>query len=134
MQLLYYLVIATPSPIGTILDFYLLRPLFETFQPKYNASTFALRDRLGGGNFGVVYEAVQRRGAHAHTLAVRLHLALRCARLALAALGQMRKLLCAQHLTMKHEPAPSLTLQCLHVSARLRSLMGVTRPSVRRSR
>ena len=30
------------------------------FQPKYNASTFALRDRLGGGNFGVVYEAVQR--------------------------------------------------------------------------
>ena len=60
LQIFYYFVIATPSPVGTTFDYYILRPIFDFFQPKYNASTFALRDRLGGGNFGVVYEAVQR--------------------------------------------------------------------------
>lgn len=63
IQTFYYFVVATPSPLGTIIDFYIFKPFFDFFQPKYDASTFALRDRLGGGNYGTVYEAVLKRSA-----------------------------------------------------------------------
>ena len=32
--------------------------------PKFSATDFYLRERLGGGNFGITYEAVRKRSAH----------------------------------------------------------------------
>jgi hypothetical protein len=67
MQLAYYCIIATPSPLTNATDYYLLRPLFDLFSPRYDSTSFVLRDRLGGGNFGVVYEAVMKRSTHHHS-------------------------------------------------------------------
>ena len=63
MQAFYYLILAQPGPVGTVIDFYLLQPIYLSFSPKYDSNTFVLRDRLGGGNFGITYEAVRRRSA-----------------------------------------------------------------------
>lgn len=61
LLLFYYGFLAQPSPIPTILDYYLLGPLTKALAPKYKASDFALRDRLGSGNFGITYEAVKKK-------------------------------------------------------------------------
>ena len=43
-----------------LIDFYLVGPALSTAAGKqWSAKDFSLRDRLGGGNFGVTYEAVQ---------------------------------------------------------------------------
>lgn len=63
MQTAWYVALAVPRPLTTAIDFYISKPLFDLFAPKFDASDFALRDRLGGGNFGIVYEAVMKRRA-----------------------------------------------------------------------
>jgi hypothetical protein len=72
LQITYYLFFSTPAPVPTILDFYVLRPLYEIVGPRFRSTSFALRERLGGGNFGITYEAVLKRGVcatlHAHWL------------------------------------------------------------------
>lgn len=47
----------------TIFDYYILRPLYDAIGPRFKARQFVLRDRLGGGNFGITYEAVRKQGA-----------------------------------------------------------------------
>jgi hypothetical protein len=64
MQLVYYSLLATPRPLTTVADYYLLRPLFDMLAPRYDSTSFVLRDRIGGGNFGIVYEAVMKRSTH----------------------------------------------------------------------
>lgn len=63
MQVFYYLFLATPAPVPTIFDYYVLRPLYDVIGPQFRASQFVLRDRLGGGNFGITYEAVKKQSA-----------------------------------------------------------------------
>jgi len=60
LQIVYYLFLATPAPVPTIFDYYVLRPIYDVIGPRYQAAKFALRDRLGGGNFGITYEAVMK--------------------------------------------------------------------------
>ena len=62
LQMTYYLFFSTPAPVPTVLVFYVLKPLYNMFGPRFNATSFALRERLGGGNFGITYEAVLKRG------------------------------------------------------------------------
>ncbi|KAK9821704.1 hypothetical protein WJX74_010685 [Apatococcus lobatus] len=59
---LYYFFIAEPRPLIGLFDFYVLNPLGILFQKKYKTDQLTLRDRLGGGNFGQVYEAVINKG------------------------------------------------------------------------
>jgi hypothetical protein len=62
LQITYYLFFSTPAPVPTVIDFYLLRPLYDLFGPRFGSKSFALRERLGGGNFGITYEAVLKNG------------------------------------------------------------------------
>ncbi|GAX81560.1 hypothetical protein CEUSTIGMA_g8988.t1 [Chlamydomonas eustigma] len=55
----YYMFLARPSPlVFGFLDFYVFGPLFERAN-NFASQDFALRGKLGGGNFGVAYEGVQ---------------------------------------------------------------------------
>ncbi|KAL4426222.1 hypothetical protein ABPG77_009837 [Micractinium sp. CCAP 211/92] len=55
---LYYGLFARPSPVVGLLDFYLLNPLSRLLQRRFTESDFTLRDRLGGGNYGQVFEGL----------------------------------------------------------------------------
>lgn len=55
----YYLFFTRPSPIAAILDFYLLRPLGSVLGSSYSETDFTLRDKLGNGNYGQVYEGLR---------------------------------------------------------------------------
>ena len=48
-----------------MLDFFILAPLFQQLERQWSATDLTLRGRLGGGNFGEVYEGVinERQGA-----------------------------------------------------------------------
>jgi serine/threonine protein kinase len=54
----YYLVFARPSPVAAIFDFYLRIPLARIFRKKFDAGDFTLRDKLGSGNYGQVYQGL----------------------------------------------------------------------------
>ena len=41
------------------MDFYVLRPLADNTANKWNSSNFAIREKLGGGNFGAAFEGVR---------------------------------------------------------------------------
>ena len=58
----YYLTLARPSPAWGLLDFYVLGPLARLRDGALRAPEFVLREKLGGGNFGVTYEGVRARG------------------------------------------------------------------------
>jgi hypothetical protein len=58
---LYYLVFARPSPLSGLLDFYVLAPLAARLRPEFTEDDFTLRDRLGNGNYGQVYEGLRNR-------------------------------------------------------------------------
>jgi hypothetical protein len=58
---LYYLLFARPSPAWGLVDFYLLNPLSRLRDGALRAPEFVLREKLGGGNFGVTYEGVRAR-------------------------------------------------------------------------
>lgn len=62
LQITYYLFFSTPAPLPTVIDFYVLKPLYEMFGPNFTSTSFDLRERLGGGNFGITYEAVLKKG------------------------------------------------------------------------
>jgi serine/threonine protein kinase len=49
----------SPNPVLGALDFYVAQPLSNIFKKNYDAPDFALREKLGGGNFGVTYEAIK---------------------------------------------------------------------------
>ncbi len=49
---LWYLLWTRPSPLVGVLDFYVFNPVAALLSPSFNESSFTLRDRLGGGNYG----------------------------------------------------------------------------------
>lgn len=61
---LYYLLLSRPAPLSAILDFYLLAPVSKVFRLGFTEEDFTLRDKLGNGNYGQVFEGlrVRRRG------------------------------------------------------------------------
>lgn len=58
VQGLYYFLLGRPSPIWGLLDFYVFAPINNT-KNKWNSSKFQLREKLGGGNFGVTFEGLR---------------------------------------------------------------------------
>lgn len=61
VQAFTYGFLLTPSPVLSILDFYILAPLSAAISSEYKSTDFTLRERLGGGNYGITYEAVRKR-------------------------------------------------------------------------
>ena len=57
--LTWYLFLSRPSPFATLLDLVILSPISMLTSPRIDSMDFGLRDRLGGGNYGVTYEALQ---------------------------------------------------------------------------
>ena len=62
-----YLLLAPPSPARGVLDFYVSAPLADALgvpgrgassAAAFNVADLVLRDRMGGGNYGQVYEGV----------------------------------------------------------------------------
>ena len=58
LQGIWYFFGTRPSPFFGITDFYVLDPISRGLAKKWRVSDLGLRDRLGGGNFGQVYEGV----------------------------------------------------------------------------
>jgi len=63
----YYLLLARPSPAASLVDFFVLNPLTRARDGALSASDFVLREKLGGGNFGVTYEGVRARDGESVT-------------------------------------------------------------------
>ena len=57
----YYLVFARPSPLAAIIDFYFRIPLARVFRKNFDAGDFTLRDKLGSGNYGQVYQGLRNK-------------------------------------------------------------------------
>jgi serine/threonine protein kinase len=57
----YYFLLARPSPAWGLIDFFVLNPLSRVRDGALRAPEFVLREKLGGGNFGVTYEGVRAR-------------------------------------------------------------------------
>lgn len=55
---IWYFFGTRPSPFFGITDFYVLNPVSRRTSKKWRVADLGLRDRLGGGNFGQVYEGV----------------------------------------------------------------------------
>ncbi|DBA95029.1 TPA: hypothetical protein ACH3X1_002545 [Trebouxia sp. C0004] len=55
---IWYFFGTRPSPFFGITDFYILNPISRQTSKKWRVSDLGLRERLGGGNFGQVYEGV----------------------------------------------------------------------------
>ena len=60
-QALSYLTLARPAPLWGIFDFYVAAPLSAALGKTRITGDLVLRDRLGGGNFGQVFEGVRPR-------------------------------------------------------------------------
>ncbi len=58
LQAIWYAFFAQPAPAIGLLDFYLFGPLAIVLEKKWSVEQLTLRDRMGGGNFGQVYEGV----------------------------------------------------------------------------
>ncbi|KAF5826708.1 protein kinase [Dunaliella salina] len=59
LLVIYYLFFTRPNPFLACLDFYFLRPLADNTANKWKSSDFALREKLGGGNFGAAFEGLR---------------------------------------------------------------------------
>mmetsp|Transcript_14186 Transcript_14186/g.38438 ORF Transcript_14186/g.38438 Transcript_14186/m.38438 type:complete len:524 (+) Transcript_14186:32-1603(+) len=59
LLIIYYLFFTRPNPFLAALDFYFLRPLADNTANKWRSADFALREKLGGGNFGAAFEGVK---------------------------------------------------------------------------
>jgi hypothetical protein len=67
----YYLVFARPSPVAAIFDFYLRIPLARIFRRNFDAGDFTLRDKLGSGNYGQVYQGLLNKSRYEPDVASR---------------------------------------------------------------
>ncbi|CAL8467457.1 g6995 [Coccomyxa elongata] len=67
---IYYLLLLRPSPVLGVLDFYLLVPFSKLFQRRYRVAELTLRDRLGAGNFGQVFEGLKNKDGERNRNAV----------------------------------------------------------------
>ncbi|PRW05929.1 Serine threonine- kinase chloroplastic [Chlorella sorokiniana] len=55
---IYYAFFTRPSPFIGLLDYYITGPLARLLQRRFTEADFTLRDRLGGGNYGQVFEGL----------------------------------------------------------------------------
>lgn len=58
-QALYYLLFTNPNPLFNIWDFYVGAPLTDGANSRWSSDNFQLRDKLGGGNFGITFEGLR---------------------------------------------------------------------------
>ena len=58
-QGLFYFLGTRPNPLQGAVDFFVLGPAAKAAGAKLRARDFALRERLGGGNFGVTFAALR---------------------------------------------------------------------------
>ena len=58
LQGIWYFFGTRPSPFFGITDFYVLNPISRRLSKTWRVADLGLRERLGGGNFGQVYEGV----------------------------------------------------------------------------
>ncbi|GFR51243.1 hypothetical protein Agub_g13618 [Astrephomene gubernaculifera] len=56
---LYYLLFSNPNPFWNIWDFYLGTQLSDRRNSRWSSADFQLRDKLGGGNFGITFEGLR---------------------------------------------------------------------------
>nr|AAO63769.1 protein kinase [Chlamydomonas reinhardtii] len=56
---LYYLLFTNPNPLFNIWDFYVGAPLTDGANSRWSSDNFQLRDKLGGGNFGITFEGLR---------------------------------------------------------------------------
>lgn len=60
LVLIAYAFLSRPSPVVGLLDFYIITPLRTALGRRYSEVDFVLRARLGGGNYGQVFEAIEK--------------------------------------------------------------------------
>uniref|UniRef100_A0A7S0R4E3 Protein kinase domain-containing protein n=1 Tax=Chlamydomonas leiostraca TaxID=1034604 RepID=A0A7S0R4E3_9CHLO len=56
---LYYALGTKPGPVAGLLDFFVVAPVADNTANRWRSRDFVLRDKLGGGNFGVTFEGVK---------------------------------------------------------------------------
>ncbi|GLC37701.1 hypothetical protein PLESTB_000886900 [Pleodorina starrii] len=56
---LYYSLFSRPNPLWNIWDFYVGAPLTNGRNSRWSSEDFQLRDKLGGGNFGITFEGLR---------------------------------------------------------------------------
>ena len=61
MQAIWYAFFSQPAPAIGLLDFYVIGPLVLLAERKWSVDDLSLRDRMGGGNFGQVFEGVMNQ-------------------------------------------------------------------------
>lgn len=66
-----YLTFTNPNPFWGIFDFYIAGPLNRLLRNKWSVNDFVLRDKLGGGNFGAAYEALQAKAGEVGSISAR---------------------------------------------------------------
>jgi hypothetical protein len=62
---IWYLLFSRPAPLPALLDYYALAPLSAAARAGLSQADFTLRDRLGSGNYGQVYEGLRNRRGEA---------------------------------------------------------------------
>lgn len=58
-QILWFLVLARPSPLAGIFDYYIFDTISNSVSLRLGTADFHVRSVLGGGNFGTAYEGVR---------------------------------------------------------------------------
>nr|AYL64473.1 chloroplast serine/threonine protein kinase Stl1-B [Chlamydomonas sp. UWO 241] len=58
LSAIYYLLLTKPGPLVSLLDFYVVGKVFSKMS-SLDFRDYALREKLGGGNFGTAYEAIK---------------------------------------------------------------------------
>ncbi|KAG2491716.1 hypothetical protein HYH03_009879 [Edaphochlamys debaryana] len=56
---LYYTLFTNPNPLWGIFDYYLGQPLTASGNSRWSSENFQLREKLGGGNFGITFEGLR---------------------------------------------------------------------------
>ena len=57
-QALYYFLLTRPNPLVGVVDFYVFGNVFNKMN-NWKSDDFVVREKLGGGNFGMAYEGLQ---------------------------------------------------------------------------
>ena len=57
-QAIWYAFFSQPAPAIGFLDFYVFGPLGVALERNWSVADLTLRERMGGGNFGQVYEGI----------------------------------------------------------------------------
>ncbi|KAK9802684.1 hypothetical protein WJX73_005630 [Symbiochloris irregularis] len=55
---LWYALLSKPNPLFGIIDFYVVDPLTKVFERKWSVSSLTLREPMGSGNYGQVFEGL----------------------------------------------------------------------------